>query len=156
MSRFFLGLLFIISTLTFSAWAQDDQEPPKAKWHVNKQYDEEGNLIAYDSVYTWSSDSRHSFHIDIDSIRNGMKFHFLPHMQHFFMDDFPFEMHDPFFFFFDKDSLKNHKGFDDHLFFFENGENEKFQEMREKIDSIKQHYFKEIREERQKMKSGKI
>ncbi len=156
MSRLVLSLLFVISTLTFSVCAQKDQASPKAKWHVNKQYDDQGNLIAYDSVYTWSSDGRHSFHVDIDSIRNGMKFLFSPHMQHFFMEDFPFEMHDPFIFFFDKDSLRSYKGFDDNLFFFDNGESEKFQEMREKMDSIKQHYFKEIREERQKMKSGKI
>lgn len=156
MSRIVLSLLFVISTLTFSIWAQEDQDPPKAQWHVNKQYDDEGNLIAYDSVYTWSSDGRHSFHIDMDSIKKGMNFYFSPHMRHFFMEDFPFDIHDPFIFFFDKDSLSDHKSFDDHLFFFDDDESKKFQEMREKMDSIRQHYFKEIREKRQKMKSGKI
>lgn len=39
---------------------------PKAAWKVNKQYDEKGNLIRYDSTYTWSYSSKGG-HIDADS-----------------------------------------------------------------------------------------
>lgn len=30
-------------------------EPPKGSWEVNKEFDEAGNLIRYDSIYSWSS-----------------------------------------------------------------------------------------------------
>lgn len=29
---------------------------PKSSWKVNKEFDKNGNLIRYDSIYTWSSD----------------------------------------------------------------------------------------------------
>ncbi|NNE75884.1 MAG: hypothetical protein HKN31_02300 [Pricia sp.] len=31
-------------------------ETPKGTWKVDKEFDEEGNLIRYDSIYSWSSD----------------------------------------------------------------------------------------------------
>ena len=30
-------------------------EPPKGTWKVDKEFDENGNLIRYDSIYSWSS-----------------------------------------------------------------------------------------------------
>lgn len=30
-------------------------EKPKGSWEVNKEFDSEGNLIRYDSIYSWSS-----------------------------------------------------------------------------------------------------
>jgi hypothetical protein len=30
-------------------------EAPKGSWKVNREYDEAGNLIRYDSIYSWSS-----------------------------------------------------------------------------------------------------
>lgn len=32
-------------------------QAPKGSWKVNKEFDEAGNLIRYDSIYTWSSGS---------------------------------------------------------------------------------------------------
>ena len=32
-----------------------DSETPKGSWEVTKEFDDEGNLIRYDSIYTWSS-----------------------------------------------------------------------------------------------------
>lgn len=33
----------------------DSLDPePKVQWKVNKQYDENGNVIGYDSIYSWS------------------------------------------------------------------------------------------------------
>lgn len=31
---------------------------PKASWKVDKEFDENGNLIRYDSIYSWSSNSK--------------------------------------------------------------------------------------------------
>ena len=33
-------------------------EQPKGAWKVNKEFDENGNLIKYDSIYSWSSTSK--------------------------------------------------------------------------------------------------
>ena len=30
-------------------------EQPKGSWQVNKEFDEDGNLIRFDSIYSWSS-----------------------------------------------------------------------------------------------------
>lgn len=32
-----------------------EKEQPKGVWKVDKEYDENGNLIRYDSIYSWSS-----------------------------------------------------------------------------------------------------
>lgn len=34
--------------------ASDTASEPKVSWKVNKQYDDKGNVISYDSTYTWS------------------------------------------------------------------------------------------------------
>ena len=33
-------------------------EEPKGNWKVNKEFDENGNLIQYDSIYSWSSENK--------------------------------------------------------------------------------------------------
>lgn len=33
-------------------------EEPKGTWKVDKEFDENGNLIRYDSIYSWSSSSK--------------------------------------------------------------------------------------------------
>ncbi|WAC01988.1 hypothetical protein N7U66_19475 [Lacinutrix neustonica] len=30
-------------------------EQPKGSWKVDKEFDDQGNLIRYDSIYSWSS-----------------------------------------------------------------------------------------------------
>ncbi|SDE16163.1 hypothetical protein SAMN05421636_103459 [Pricia antarctica] len=41
--------------------AQNDHKPlkevPKGTWKVDKELDENGNMIKYDSIYSWSSDN---------------------------------------------------------------------------------------------------
>ncbi|THD69266.1 hypothetical protein E7Z59_02745 [Robertkochia marina] len=46
--------LFILGSI----WTLQAQEPKDkhGAWKVNKEYDENGNLIRYDSVYSWSAD----------------------------------------------------------------------------------------------------
>ncbi|WP_411767806.1 hypothetical protein [Winogradskyella sp. A3E31] len=74
---------------------------PKGSWKVNKEVDKNGNIIRYDSIYTWSS-SRDLKSIDADSIFNKMQnrfsmfqsprmYGFTEHdsiMKQFFSDDF--------------------------------------------------------------------
>lgn len=51
---------------------QDSINLPKGSWKVNKEVDENGNIIRYDSIYTWSS-SGNLKGIDNDSIFNRMQ-----------------------------------------------------------------------------------
>jgi hypothetical protein len=60
-------LLLSISVLLISSTAfcqnTDNKNLPKKDIKVNREYDENGNLIRYDStyVYSWSTDSTHQF-----------------------------------------------------------------------------------------------
>ena len=55
-------LLWMICLLSFSCSGQKketeqaDKKERKGNWKVDKEFDKFGNLIRYDSVYTWSSD----------------------------------------------------------------------------------------------------
>ncbi|MFA8433569.1 MAG: hypothetical protein ACEPOZ_03535 [Marinifilaceae bacterium] len=78
-----LILLFASILLSYNGMAQEKKEKkckPNEEIKVNKEYDEQGNLIRYDStyVYTWSSDSTFRFndsiiHPQMDEIRKMMK-----------------------------------------------------------------------------------
>ncbi|HUH45586.1 MAG TPA: hypothetical protein VLZ54_00425 [Arenibacter sp.] len=49
---------------------------PKATWKVDKEVDEDGNIVRYDSIYSYSYRNMDSipFGIDLDSIMKGMPF----------------------------------------------------------------------------------
>ncbi|MFD2099773.1 hypothetical protein [Flagellimonas iocasae] len=46
------------------------QEEPEGTWKVNREFDEDGNLIRYDSIYSWSSSNydKNLAKIDRDSL----------------------------------------------------------------------------------------
>lgn len=50
-------LLIGLMMLSQSNIAQENEQSPepKGKWKVSKEYDDQGNMISYDSVYVWSS-----------------------------------------------------------------------------------------------------
>tara|TARA_R100001369_G_scaffold86689_4_gene121399 strand:- start:4621 stop:5121 length:501 start_codon:yes stop_codon:yes gene_type:complete len=63
-----IAILSIVAILNISCNAQENKkeanlqkdsiaqvEPPKGTWKVDKEFDENGNLIRYDSIYSWSS-----------------------------------------------------------------------------------------------------
>src|SRR5690606_38922466 len=68
-----ITILLLVGILNIGCQAQDKKkednvlqnkdsiaqmiERPKGSWKVNRDYDENGNLIGYDSIYTWSSDN---------------------------------------------------------------------------------------------------
>lgn len=72
----FLILLFCVSN---PVWAQ--KKVPREKSTVNKEYDENGNLVKFDSTYVWqlNSDSTFNFSFD-DSLKFENQF------SHFFED----------------------------------------------------------------------
>ncbi len=50
----FLLLLFATSSCTYAQKKNDPMPKPKVQYHVNKEVDEHGNIIRYDSTYVWS------------------------------------------------------------------------------------------------------
>lgn len=66
-------------------------EEPKGSWKVNREFDEEGNLIRYDSIYSWSSgtDLNELAAMNRDSILKSMQSRFYRNFSHFDHKDFP-------------------------------------------------------------------
>jgi hypothetical protein len=50
-------------------------EKPKISWKVDKKYDEQGNIIGYDSIYSYSLDNWRNLPMDmnLDSIMGSMR-----------------------------------------------------------------------------------
>ena len=60
-------------------------EQPKGSWKVDKEFDENGNLIRYDSIYSWSSnnDLAHLSSMEKDSILKSFQSKFFQNFSHF-------------------------------------------------------------------------
>jgi len=117
-------------------------ETPKGTWKVDKEFDENGNLIKYDSVYSWSSN--HQFNNEIsdlnkDILITSFKSKFFSNFSQFKNDDFPDV--------FSKDSL-----FSNHFFnhdFFGSSFGKDFMN----IDKIRQQMLTEQKEFLEKYQS---
>jgi hypothetical protein len=61
------------------------KEEPKGSWKVDKEFDENGNLIRYDSIYSWSSNGKWNDlkSLDKDSLLNSFESKFYKHFSHF-------------------------------------------------------------------------
>lgn len=109
---------------------------PRVQTRVNRKYDENGNLIAFDSVYTSYSTNSISDSLFMDSIMQDFKPYFNQH--------FPAMMGDPFNDMFFQDSLLQHDFFYDDFFKKRFELNQKqMDQMLNQMDSIKNSYFKE-------------
>jgi len=110
-----VGLLSIGAVLMFGPlFAQDieKEKTPDEQIIVNKKYDENGNLIQYDSTYVhqWSSDSTFQFLFPDDDFFAGKEFPDINEFFQYFMGDSAwegFQMPDDF----------GHLPFDDEAFF---------------------------------------
>lgn len=72
-----LLLIMLILTFGFSfTHAQKNQSKPEEKTFVNKEFDEDGNLIKYDStfVWSWSGDSAFQFEFPKNEFFEGKNF----------------------------------------------------------------------------------
>ena len=65
-------------------------EQPKGNWEVKKEFDKEGNLIRYDSIYSWSSSDYTNRLGDLnrDSLFSSYKSKFSKHFSYFNQNDF--------------------------------------------------------------------
>jgi hypothetical protein len=116
----------------------DEVKKPKTDIRVNKEYDDEGNLIRYDSTYTWSYSNIQgdSVFVDIDSAM--LQFHS-------FMNDrrqfgFPFYNEDIFY----NDSLF-YQDFLDQDYFMNRWKESRYRMNRaiQEMDSIKSLFFRQ-------------
>jgi hypothetical protein len=116
-------LLFMVGLISISCIGQKNEqktevkeseeklvEPPKGTWKVNKEFDEKGNLISYDSIYSWSSNGKFdnlSFS-DKDSLMQSLKSRFFTNFSDFENNGFDDV--------FSKDSLFSKHYFNDDFF----------------------------------------
>ncbi|WP_308993750.1 hypothetical protein QLS71_015045 [Mariniflexile litorale] len=89
---------------------QSIEAPPQGTWKVDKEFDEHGNLIRYDSIYSWSShdDLNHLSFSDRDSVMQSFKSRFFTNFSRFENQGFEDV--------FSKDSLFSKRFFNDDFF----------------------------------------
>ncbi|MBI9057545.1 MAG: hypothetical protein JEZ01_07205 [Labilibaculum sp.] len=165
-----LSVFILLFSFTGFTQKQDTTKLPNKNIKVQREYDEDGNLIRYDStyVYSWSSDSSYHFNPDSSffnfSNSHEMRKKMKEHLEHlfkrdssayksfhhpFFSDDFfNRDFFEPQFFqndFFSRDSSRDNF-FEEFEEMFEdrmNFENENRNQMHHKLDSIRQNFMKQ-------------
>ena len=117
-------------------------EQPKGTWKVDKEFDEEGNLIRYDSIYSWSSRD------DLDGLSLLDRDSTLQSMQSKFYSRFSqFEKHG-FDDIFSKDSLFTHQFFADDFFKSDFGEDfMDLDKMHERLEAMQKKFLEKYRSE---------
>ena len=119
--------------------AKPEIETPKGAWEVKKEYDEFGNLIRYDSVYSWSYSNikGDSVRVNLDSIMDLFRADFV--------GDSLFLWRDRFSYFPKADSLFMQDFFEED-YFFRNWEEQQqdMLELMRKMDSSRNAFLKKF------------
>jgi hypothetical protein len=127
---------------------QETQEPekkelatiePKEKWDVKKEYDEFGNLIKYDSIYSYSYSNIEgdSIKVNLDSIMNSFR--------GYFKENSPFNWNERFSYFPQNDSLFMNDFFQDDYFFNQwNRQPLDISRMMRQMDSTRNSFLKKF------------
>lgn len=112
------------------------KENPKTNIVVNKEYDNEGNLIRYDSTYSYYYSNTESDKGNMDSIYNEFRKHF---KNHYFFSREPF--FEDFFF---EDSLLKYDFYKEDFFYkrFENNMKH-MEQLFHDMDSVKNEFYKD-------------
>ena len=116
-------LLFIVGLITISCNGQKNEqrtdpkksdqklvEQPKGTWKVDKEFDENGNLIRYDSIYSWSSNSK------FDNLSSSDKDSLIQSFKSRFFNNYSGFENDGFSAVFSQDSLFSRQFFNDDFF----------------------------------------
>ncbi|WP_289062224.1 hypothetical protein [uncultured Zobellia sp.] len=111
---------------------------PMGSWKINKEFDEAGNLIRYDSIYSYSSgsnlDELASF--DRDSVLKSMQSRFYKNFSSFNFDQEGFGD------FFKEDSLFTRRFFSDDFFESDFGKDfMRIDEMHERMEAMQKHFL---------------
>lgn len=143
MKRIFALAVFTLFVLACSAQLSQpktDDQPvsPNESWTVHKEMDENGNIIRYDSTYTWSYSNINgdSLTVDADSLMQSFQRYFDDRMPSLFGDNFMKPLLN--------DSLLPNDFFSDD-FFQHRFEDDFFdvERMFERMDSIRNQFFKD-------------
>ena len=112
---------------------------PKEKWDVQKEYDEFGNLIKYDSIYTWSYSNvkGDSLRVNLDSIMDTFK--------EYISNNTTFKADNDFYYFPHNDSLFMNDFFKED-YFYRNWQNQhsEFEDMVKRMDSLRNTFLKRL------------
>lgn len=147
-----IGILLMATLLSSGCNSQENKskkeanpkevetETPKGSWKVNREFDKDGNLVRYDSIYSWSSSRTMNelATLDRDSILKSMKSKFYNNFSQF---DFEKEGFGDMF---EEDSL-----FTKHLFndeFFENQFGQDFMDlnqMHERMQAMQKQFLEQ-------------
>ena len=122
MKRYFLLLMIGMFSISCNGQNKDSEktelkehektitEQPKGSWKVNKEFDDNGNLIRYDSIYSWSSNGKFDdlSTLEKDSLLKSFKSRFFTNFSDFENNGFDDV--------FSKDSLFSKRFFNDDFF----------------------------------------
>ena len=108
---------------------------PNGSWDVRREYDEHGNLISYDSIYSYSNIKGDSVKVNLDSIMGSFR--------KYFQESTPFQWKDNFSYFPKNDSLFKKNFFRDD-YFFDQWERQPMdiEEMMRRMDSSRNTFLK--------------
>lgn len=116
---------------------QEMAQEPKGQWEVHKEYDDLGNLIKYDSIYSYdySNTKDDSIKINLDSIIDSFR--------GYFEDKVPFDWKRDFSYFPKTDSLFM-KDFFKEDYFYKNWErhHSDIEDMIKKMDSVRNAFLR--------------
>ena len=116
---------------------QEMAQEPKGQWEVHKEYDDLGNLIKYDSIYSYdySNTKDDSIKINLDSIMDSFR--------GYFEDKVPFDWKRDFSYFPKTDSLFM-KDFFKEDYFYKNWErhHSDIEDMIKKMDSVRNAFLR--------------
>lgn len=147
----FVAGLLLISVVSFAKSKQDTvnyMKPgnPKIHYNVHKVYDKNGNLISYDSTYSWSyHHESHGRQIDVDSVFRK----FLPYFRQNFPDSTFQELQNHFLGFPDSAMILD---FFNNKHFFEQWQNQlfNFHQQIQEMDSLRRQFMKQFMEQEKK------
>lgn len=110
---------------------------PKEAWDVKKEYDEQGNLIKYDSIYSWaySNIKGDSLRVNLDSIMDSFKI--------YFGENRPIKWKEGFSYFPENDTIFMNDFFNHNFFYnkWDNQQNE-IEGLLKKMDSSRNDFLK--------------
>jgi hypothetical protein len=124
----------------FAQKENSENEVPKGKWKVNKEYDNQGNLIAYDSVYVWSSGNLKDFNFNFLN-KDSLGVDFGSYFKNLQLPNWDFE--NEFNNYFNNDSIDSlfNKNLFEKKFKFDSFDFEKeFESLKQKMDSLQQEF----------------
>jgi len=118
---------------------KNKEKQPIERSEVHREYDEFGNLIKYDSIYSWSYSNKEgdSLKVNLDSIMDSFN-------EHFEIVS-PFKKRDYFKYFPKQDSIFMRDFFEEDYYFrsWEHNQDE-MQEMIKEMDSIRNQFLKDM------------